>query len=559
MRKRVFGQLLVLALVCATAHTTALASGDDFKMIVKTIESRYNAKRKKIPFLGLANFLVKIVKPAGVKDFKLAIFEDQDFSPGPQDFEFESTVRRSLSKKWQPTVRSTSVAQGLRTYIYSQPAGKDFKLLSVTIERRQAIVVEAKVDPQTLAKFLEKPEIMGISLAGGFKSDTLFGGSKKDDKVVVQSDTGSSSRALEDLRRDSVDVSAANPTGTNADTARPKPVLRTRAEVDAEYEFNPSSTDNAAPAGADAKPEEKELLRLEARLVNLNIKATDRAGNPLADLTKDDFVVYEDGVEQEIAFFEPQSAKINLVLLLDLSGSTEDKRKVMIKAAKKFIDTLDPNDPIALAAFTREFFVLSDFTTDRNLLKKKVEKIKDINGGTAFYDSLWKTFDLFKPVTEARKAIVVLTDGVDNSLVRVGYHPSDHTFQEVLDRVAEEDATIYPIYLDTDEELRRLVAKRDDISSNIVRKIVSDRKRPNEIAREQLEALAEHTAGKLFRADSERDLEGVYERVASELHLLYSVGYAPKNTQNDGKFRKTSVTLKREGSIAKTRRGYYAR
>ncbi|HKY03281.1 MAG TPA: VWA domain-containing protein, partial [Blastocatellia bacterium] len=333
------------------------------------------------------------------------------------------------------------------------------------------------------------------------------------------------------------------------------------------YDFNPSTADNAAPASpaespaasSDAKPDEKELMRLEARLVNLNIKATDRAGNPLANLTKDDFVVYEDGVEQEIAFFEPQSARINLVLLLDLSGSTEDKRKVMIKAAKKFIDTLDPNDPIAIAAFTREFFVLSDFTTDRKLLKKKVEKIKDINGGTAFYDSLWKTFDLFKSVTEARKAIVVLTDGVDNSLVRVGYHPTDHTFEDVLARVSEEDATIYPVYLDTDEELRKYVAKSNDASSSIIRKIVSERKRPSEIAREQLEALAEHTAGKLFKAESERDLEGVYERVASELHLLYSIGYAPKNTQNDGKFRKTSVTLKREGSIAKTRRGYYAR
>lgn len=558
MRKRVFGQLVVLALVCALAQTTALASGDDFKMIVKTIESRYKAKRKSIPFLGLANFMVKIVKPAGVKDFKLAIFEDQDFSPGPQDFEFESDVRRSLSKKWQPTVRSTSLLQGLRTYIYSQPAGKDFKLLSVTIERRQAIVVEAKVDPQTLAKFLEKPEIMGISLGGGFKTDTILGGVKQDDKAV-QSDTSSNNSSLDELRRDSVDISAENAAAPNANAARPKPVLRTRAEVDAEYDFKPSSADNPADAAPDAKADEKELLRLEARLVNLNVKVTDRAGNPLPNLTKEDFVVYEDGVEQDIAFFEPQNARINLVLLLDLSGSTEDKRKVMIKAAKKFIDSLHPDDPIAIAAFTREFFVLSNFTTDRKLLKKKVEKIKNINGGTAFYDSMMKTFDLFKSVTEARKAIVVLTDGVDNSLVRTGYHPSDHTFEEVLGRVAEEDATIYPIYLDTDEELRRMVAKRDDVSSGIVRKIISERKRPNEIARAQLEALAEHTAGKLFTANNERDLEGVYERVASELHLLYSVGYAPKNPQNDGKFRKTSVTLKREGSIAKTRRGYYAR
>jgi VWFA-related protein len=89
--------------------------------------------------------------------------------------------------------------------------------------------------------------------------------------------------------------------------------------------------------------------------VNLNVKAMDRSGKPLTTLLRDEFVVYEDGVKQEITYFDPVDAPINLVLLLDLSGSTSDKREVMLSAAKNFVDSLSPRDRVAVAAFTREY------------------------------------------------------------------------------------------------------------------------------------------------------------------------------------------------------------
>ncbi|HXG64200.1 MAG TPA: VWA domain-containing protein [Blastocatellia bacterium] len=549
---RVSVPLLLILAVTASAPPPAFASDKDFNMIVKNIESRYNAKKKKIPFLGLAGFFVKIVKPAGVKSFKLAIFEDQDFAPGPRDTGFIQSVQKSLNPKWKPMVRSNVRSSGLRSYVYTQQSGKDIEMLSVTFDRRQAIVVQAKVNPDAMAKFLEKPEILGISLAG-----SLRGGPSPFDLANANINTGSGSggssgdSSLQSLRDDS--VSQPTPDGKS------KPVLRARSG-DEDTAYNPLRGEGqpaASPAAArDISPED--VIKLEARLVNLNVKATDRGGNALVNLRKEDFTIYEDGVEQDIFYFEPVTAPINLLLLLDLSGSTQDKRGVMIEAAKKFVDSLGPNDRVAAAGFTRDFVVVSDFTTDRKGLKKKIDKMKKIRGGTAFYDAMWSALDLFRNVKDSRQAIVVLTDGVDNSLIEWGYEPADHSFEELLARVAEEDTSIYPIYLNPEESRLRNALQEPDISE-MRRERIKRRLEPNLIARRQLEMLAEETAGTVFKAEDEQDLDGVYQKVAAELRLLYTLAYAPKNTQYDGKYRRLNVTVSRDGTMVKTRRGYYAK
>ena len=85
--------------------------------------------------------------------------------------------------------------------------------------------------------------------------------------------------------------------------------------------------------------------------------------------------------------------------------------KVMKKAARKFVDTLSPDTRIAVAAFTRKFMVFSNFTLDRKLLKDRIDGVKNLHSGTAFYDSMWAALDLFQEAGGRRKAIVVLTDG----------------------------------------------------------------------------------------------------------------------------------------------------
>jgi VWFA-related protein len=313
---------------------------------------------------------------------------------------------------------------------------------------------------------------------------------------------------------------------------------------------------NAAPEIAPAKQPSAvgdgaaisgEMLKLEARLVSVNVKVTDANGKTLPALRKEDFVVYEDGVSQDLFHFEQVSAPLNIVLLLDLSGSTSHKMKIIKKAAQKFVDSLKPDDNIAVAAFTRRFFVISNFTTNHKLLNDRIDDIKNRHSGTAYYDAMWAAMNLLDEAGGTRKAVVVMTDGVDNSLD----HPDDsdytpkHGFEELLARVEEADATIYPIYFDTEyETIGRQGRSGHDAYAT---------------ARKQLEKLADQTGAALFKAERAEDLEGVYKQVAAELHSLYSIAYTPRTLRKDGQWRKIGVEINFPGARVRTRRGYFAK
>jgi Ca-activated chloride channel family protein len=288
-------------------------------------------------------------------------------------------------------------------------------------------------------------------------------------------------------------------------------------------------------------------IKLEARLVNLNVKVTDANGKTLPSLKKENFVVLEDGVQQDVSYFEPVTAPLNLLLLLDLSGSTEHKIKVMKKAAQKFIDSLQAGDRIAVAAFTRRFFIISNFTTDHKLLRDRIGDIKNRHSGTAYYDAMWAALDLLEESNATRKSIVVLTDGVDNSLSNPDESEFDpkHGFNELLARTEEAEATIYPIYLDTEYETIGAGGRRGHDAYVTARK--------------QLQALADQTGAIMFKAEKAEDLDGVYQQVAAELHSLYSMAYTPKTVMKDGKWRKISITVEHPGAKARTKRGYFAR
>lgn len=314
--------------------------------------------------------------------------------------------------------------------------------------------------------------------------------------------------------------------------------------------------------------EEAASIHLKTNLINLNIKVTDITNRPIVDLKKEDFVILEDGVPQDVVFFQPITAPITLVLLLDFSGSTRDKRKILLNAAKKFIDALSPEDRIAVVGFTRKIHLISNFTTDRKLLKKRIDDIEGIGGGTGYYDAMWKMLDMLRATKDTRKAIVVLTDGVDSSLYKgrgsYSYIASNHSFDELLGRAYEEDASIYPIRLNTLSPpsnggfLGKLFGlDKKDLDEQ--QKAFAEEQKLYELARQQLEAIADATAGTMFTANREEDLAGVYQRVAAELHLFYSLAYAPKKELGTGEFRKVVIKASREGAIAKTRKGYYAR
>lgn len=329
---------------------------------------------------------------------------------------------------------------------------------------------------------------------------------------------------------------------------RSEPVLRSRNEVN--QADSQGISRGATPAGtrseASVISSEEDVLVLDGELVNLNLIVRDRSGKPVAGLTQSSFQVFEDEVLQQIAFFSPHSAPINLALVLDLSGSMREKADVLKAAAVRFIDILNPQDRVAVVAFTHQAKLISPLTQDRALLRERIQQLSIDKGRTALYEALYQVVgDVFQGADGQRNAIVVLSDGVDNSISEFNIVPTVVSFEDLLARLEESDITVFPIYLDTEQE--------------VVYKYLNESPEAYRIARDRLQTMAEITGGSMFYARRLEDLDQAYQQVASELRAIYSLGYYPSNTRRDGNWRRIKVKVKGKNLSVQTRAGYYAR
>jgi hypothetical protein len=148
---------LMLAYLFTTAQNAF--ARDDFGKIVHHIEVNYHVHRQHRWVMGLAGFTVKVWHIAGVKSFKGAIFENQPFVDAASDTRFDEVVRAAMDSGWQPLVQSWDRHTGERTYIYAQDLGKDMKVLVVSLESNEAVVLQVKVDPKKLDAFVEEASI----------------------------------------------------------------------------------------------------------------------------------------------------------------------------------------------------------------------------------------------------------------------------------------------------------------------------------------------------------------------------------------------------------------
>ena len=329
------------------------------------------------------------------------------------------------------------------------------------------------------------------------------------------------------------------PMATNRRPNAP-PVLRNSGAGDSSESRTP-----AEPASKAGETDDETVV-LKNALVNLNVLVTNRSGVALADLKKEDFAVMENGEPQSIEFFAPSTAPFNLVLVLDLSGSIKDKLDVVKSAALRFVDTVGPQDKIAVVTFTQDIRVVSLLTANRDELKRRIKAIERPEGGTAFYEAMWFALaDTLRGTDGQRNAIVVMTDGVDSSLDRYNPAPTRVSFNRLTQRLEESDVVIFPIYLDTEYEE---VFERGNASSESYA-----------IARDQLARIAEVTGGQTFKAEKVGDLAGIYKQVAAAIRTVYSVGYYPQNPERDGTYRRLRVTVNRSEAAVRTRKGYYAK
>ena len=291
-----------------------------------------------------------------------------------------------------------------------------------------------------------------------------------------------------------------------------------------------------------------ETIRIDSDLVDLKVSilgVTTNTSPPL--LEPKDFLVLEDGVPQDISFFQAADTPFDLVLLLDLSGSSSKNLKMIRNSAKRFVDAARDIDRIALVTFTDRPALYSSFTLDRRKLKKTIDEMDEAIGGTNFWDSMdYVLRDLIPQGSGLRRsAIVVMTDGIDNALPGIDGLGSRLSFEGLLDRIRSSESIVFPIYLDTEEEnVKRYRYPREAYT----------------IAREQLGRIASVCGTPMYRASRLSDLDAVYAQVVRDLSTVYSIGYRPTNKSLDGKWRSVEVLLtKRSDLSARTKRGYYAK
>lgn len=291
-----------------------------------------------------------------------------------------------------------------------------------------------------------------------------------------------------------------------------------------------------------------ETIRVESDLVDLKVSVVSLSPqNPSPELLQKDFLVFEDGKPQDISFFAAADAPFDLVLLLDLSGSTNKKLKLIRNSAKRFVAATRPKDRVSVVAFTDVPRLVCPLTEDRHLLKDSIDDMEAPVGGTKFWDSLRYVLAILNASQNSlrRSAVVVMTDGVDNALPDVNGPGSQTPFDDLLRIVRSSEAMVFPIYLDTEPEVvKEHLAPRDAYA----------------VARLQLARLAEASGSPLYRANKLKDLDDVYQQVITDLGRIYSIGYRPSNTLRDGKWRSVSVQIQaRQDVTARTKEGYFSK
>lgn len=169
LRKQIFIAAAFLFLTFTFAVPPANAKGGEYEQIVRHLKTKYRAKKVKIPFMWLARLAVSVVRPAGVKSISVTIFEDLKFTRETLDEEMQAAMRDSFGGEWSPILRVRSQT-GEQVYMYIREAGKNLKISLVTIDKQQATVIRATIDPDKLAEFMDNPKIFGISLDDGAKT-----------------------------------------------------------------------------------------------------------------------------------------------------------------------------------------------------------------------------------------------------------------------------------------------------------------------------------------------------------------------------------------------------
>ena len=334
----------------------------------------------------------------------------------------------------------------------------------------------------------------------------------------------------------------------------------------------PANNTNSGPEEVD----QNDVLRVNTTLVTIPVSVMDRDGRYAPNLRKEDFRLWEDGIEQQVAFFATVDKPFSVVLMIDTSGSTRFKLDEIQDAAITFVNQLQQGDRVMVITFDDKIRVLSDFTSDRNRLRDAIHQTRP-GEGTKLYEAVDMVINQKLESVQGKKAIVLFTDGVDTT--------SKHATYESTVRDAEElDALIYPVQFDTYSSMAggggrgggsTWPGSNRRSSGNILIDSLGSigggsrggypggggggsgtSRGDYERGDRYLHELADRTGARLYQADTTQNLSYAFANVAEELRRQYSLGYYPKNPAQAGQRRSIPVRVNEPNLAVRARDSY---
>ena len=312
------------------------------------------------------------------------------------------------------------------------------------------------------------------------------------------------------------------------------------------------------PVTDEQEIDDEDIISVSTAEVLLPVTVRDQSGQLVTTLTRQDFHVFEDGREQPLSDLALRQVPVDVVLMVDASSSVANNLDDFRRAVEGFADKLAPDDRISLIKFDDRVELLQDWTQSRLQLRRSLRRI--VPGMfTRFNDALLLAAREQLTATTRRRAVIVLTDGIDSGR---GYS----TLEAALRSLLQAQATVYVIS-NTQIERASKRAELDTLLSappsavrfNQLR--IDDLReglRVLDISEENLAQLTASTGGRLYKPASFRDLDATYREVADELRHQYALYYTPLNKARDGRFRRTQVKTNNLGLKVSARIGYYA-
>lgn len=295
------------------------------------------------------------------------------------------------------------------------------------------------------------------------------------------------------------------------------------------------SISGSSPHSTSAKESHRPYdIRINKELVLINVTVTDPLNRFVTGLQKEQFRLYEDKVQQKIISFSSEDAPISIGLVFDDSGSMGEKLQKSRLAAAQFFKTSNPNDEYFLVQFNNRPVLTVPFTTDTAKIQSALT-FSQSKGRTALLDAVYLAMHQMKYAQNARKAILIISDGGDNN--------SRYTETEIKNAVREADVQIFAIG---------------------IFEPLGDRGRTPEEAEgpSLLSQLARQTGGRMYPVTNIAELPDIAAKIGTELRNEYVIGYTPKNQTRDGKYRRVKVKLDPPRGLpplkAYYRLGYYA-